>query len=83
MKQGQYAPLPVEKQILAIYAATSGCLDGIPASAVQRYERELFTFVEAKHAATLTLLREKKELTDDVKAKVDGVLADFAKVFSV
>ncbi len=82
MKQGQYAPLAVEKQILAIYAATGGYLDGVPTAAVQRYEREMFTFLEAKHGATLTLLREKKELTDDVKAKVDAVLAEFAKIFS-
>jgi F-type H+-transporting ATPase subunit alpha len=82
MKQGQFAPLPVEKQIMIIYAATNGQLDVIPVEAVQRYERELFAFIESKHAKVLASIREKKELTDDVRASVDAALADFAKVFS-
>ncbi len=81
MKQGQFAPLPVEKQILILYAATNGNLDTIPVSAVQRYERELYAFCEAKHADVLKLIAQKKELTDDVKAKVDAALADFGKMF--
>src|SRR5881409_70727 len=81
MKQGQYAPQPVEKQIVIIYAATNGHLDGLPVAAIQRYERELYAFLEAKHGAVLTLLREKKELTDDVRAKVDAALTDFGKLF--
>jgi F-type H+-transporting ATPase subunit alpha len=82
MKQGQYAPLPVEKQIVIIYAATNGHLDALPVSAVQRYERELYSFLEAKHAQVLTDVREKKELTPELTAKIDAVLGDFAKVFS-
>ncbi len=82
MKQGQYAPLPVEKQVLIIYAAVNGHLDALPTSAVQRYERELYAFVEAKHAGVLAAIREKKELTDDVVPQVNAALADFAKMFS-
>ena len=81
MKQGQYAPQPVEKQIVIIYAATSGHLDALPVAAIQRYERDLYAFLEAKHAAVLTLLREKKELTDDVRAKIDAALTAFASLF--
>jgi F-type H+-transporting ATPase subunit alpha len=81
MKQGQFSPLPVEKQVLIMYAATNGYLDGLPVAAAQRYEKELFSFVEARHAVALTDLRTKKELTDDVKAKVDAALADFGKLF--
>src|SRR5262249_2488394 len=81
MKQGQFSPLPVEKQVLVMYAATNGFLDGLPVATAQRYEKELFSFLEAKHAALLTDLRTKKELTDDVKAKVDAALADFGKLF--
>src|SRR5204863_9888394 len=62
MKQGQYAPLPAEKQIVIIYAATNGHLDALPVAAIQRYERELYAYVEAKHRDLLTHLREKKEL---------------------
>ena len=60
MKQGQYVPLPVEKQIVIIYAATNGYLDELPASAVQRYERELYAFLESKHPAALSAIREKR-----------------------
>ena len=81
MKQGQYAPQPVEKQIVIIYAATGGHLDALPVAAIQRYERDLYAFLEAKHAAVLTLLREKKELTADVRAKIDAALAAFGSLF--
>jgi len=81
MKQGQFAPLPVEKQIVIIYAATAGQLDPLPVGAVQRYERELYAYLEAKHQDVLRLIREKKELTDEVKTKIDAAFADFAKLF--
>ncbi len=81
MKQGQFAPLPVEKQIVIIYAATAGHLDPLPVAAVQRYERELYAYVEARHQDILPLLREKRELTDEVRARIDAALADFAKLF--
>ncbi|HLY38699.1 MAG TPA: F0F1 ATP synthase subunit alpha [Candidatus Binatia bacterium] len=81
MKQGQFVPLPVEKQIAIIYAATSGHLDPLPVAAVQRYEHDLYTFLDAKHAEVPKVLREKKELTDDVKAKLDAALADFDQHF--
>jgi len=81
MKQGQFTPLPVEKQIAIIYAATNGHLDALPVPAIRRYEPELYAFLEAKHPAALKLLAEKRELTDDVKAKLDAALADFARLF--
>ena len=77
MKQGQFVPQPVEKQIAIIYAATTGHLDPLPAAVVQRYEHELYAFLDAKHPEVLKVLREKKELTDDVKAKLDAALGDF------
>ncbi len=81
MKQGQFQPLPVEKQVVIIYAATSGRLDGYPASVVPRYESELYAFLDAKHAEVLRELARKRELTDDVKAKIDAALDEFARVF--
>jgi F-type H+-transporting ATPase subunit alpha len=81
MKQGQFAPQPVEKQITIIYAATNGHLDALPVAAIQRYERELYPFLEAKHADTLKLVREKRDLTDEVKAQLDRSLGDFGELF--
>ncbi len=82
MKQGQFAPQPVEKQIVIIYAATKGYLDALPVGAIQRYERELYAFLDAKHADALKVVREKRELLPDVQAKVDAALEAFAQVFS-
>jgi len=81
MKQGQFAPQPVEKQITIIYAATNGHLDALPVAALQRYEAELYAFLEAKHPAVLTLVAQKRELTDEVKTKLDAALAAFAQLF--
>jgi len=81
MKQGQFVPQPVEKQVAIIYAATNGSLDPLPVASLQRYERELHAFLDAKHADVLKLVREKRELTDDVKAKLDAALAEFGKLF--
>jgi F-type H+-transporting ATPase subunit alpha len=81
MKQGQFSPLPVEKQTASIYAATNGQLDALPVEAIQRYERELFAFLDAKHPEVLKALREKRELTDEVKKGLDTTLAEFAKLF--
>jgi F-type H+/Na+-transporting ATPase subunit alpha len=81
MKQGQFAPIPAEKQVLIIYAATSGQLDALPVEAVQRYERELYAFMDAKHSDVVSLVRDKKELTDDVRSKVDAALAAFGQLF--
>jgi F-type H+-transporting ATPase subunit alpha len=82
MKQGQYVPIPVEKQVAIIYAATSGFLDELPVSSLQKYERELQSFLEAKHPQVLTGVREKKELTDEVKGNLDAALTAFARIFA-
>jgi F-type H+-transporting ATPase subunit alpha len=81
MKQGQFAPIPAEKQVLIIYSATSGHLDALPVEAVQRYERELYAFMDSRHSDVVNLVRDKKELTDDVKSKVDAALAAFGQLF--
>ena len=82
MKQGQFAPLPVEKQIAIIYAATHGHVDALPVDAVQRFERELYAFLEAKHAALLKELREKKELVPALQEKLEAALAEFGRLFT-
>src|SRR5215475_11306690 len=82
MKQGQYVPLPVEKQTAIIYAAVNGHLDALPVNVVQRYERELYSFLDAKHPEVLSAIREKKELSDDVVSKIDGALKEFENLFS-
>src|SRR5712692_9117491 len=87
LKQGQYEPMPVEKQIIQVYAGTQKDKNGvvwirnIEVSDVPRYMKELAEFIETRHPEVLKLLREKKDLTDDVRAALDRALEEFRDVF--
>jgi F-type H+-transporting ATPase subunit alpha len=87
LKQGQYVPMPVEKQIIQIYAGTqrdkegNGWIRGVEVADVGRYMGELIEFMDTRHAAAVKLLREKKDLTDDVRQALDAALAEFKDVF--
>ncbi|MCC7537335.1 MAG: F0F1 ATP synthase subunit alpha [Deltaproteobacteria bacterium] len=83
LKQGQYTPMPVEKQILLIYAATKGFVDGYPVSVLGRYEKELLSFVESQHPKALDLVRTKKKLDKDVEDALQAALKAFAQTFVV
>ncbi|HLE24743.1 MAG TPA: F0F1 ATP synthase subunit alpha [Thermodesulfobacteriota bacterium] len=74
MKQDQYQPLPVEKQVLLIYAVTNGYVDGYPVEAVKKYEKELFVFFEAKYQNLLEEIGTKKDVTDALVQKVRKAL---------
>lgn len=81
LKQNQYEPLPVEKQVIIIYAGTNGYVDKYPVSSLRRYERELHKFLDKNHSELLNELREKKEITEEIKAKLDSALKEFDKRF--
>src|SRR5580692_9721728 len=74
LKQRQYEPLPVEKQVLIIFAGTTGVLDDLPLDQIRAFEEELYRFVENAHPAILTTIREKKSLDDDLKSKMTAAL---------
>jgi len=82
LKQPQLQPQAVEKQVLIVYAATNGFIDSLPAESMPRFESELFDFVESKHPQALTALREKRELTNEIKAQLNAVLEEFKSRFS-
>jgi F-type H+-transporting ATPase subunit alpha len=81
LKQGQYAPLPVEKQVAIIFAGTQGLLDDVPVDAVRPFEEFLYGWLDRRNAALLADIRDKKELTDptrDALAKaVNDAKAEF------
>jgi F-type H+-transporting ATPase subunit alpha len=81
LKQGQYVPMPVEEQVLVIYAATNGFVDKYPVNQVRKYETELLSYVRAKHDDVLKTIIEKKSLDDDLKKKIEKALTAFAGVF--
>ena len=72
LKQGQYTPLSVEQQILIIYAGTGGLLDDLPVDGIRAFEETLYTLAESRHPEILRELREKKEITDSLRGRMDA-----------
>ena len=82
LKQDQYAPLPVEQQILAIFAGTNGYVDDVPVNAVKKFEQELLRFVTSKYQPLLDDIKGKKQLDDDLKARIKSAIEEFKKTFT-
>ncbi len=81
LKQGQYAPLPVEKQVLIIYAGNRGFLDDFPASRVREYEKKLYEFFERDHPDILTRIRDKKQIDAALDMEISNALLAFNAAF--
>src|SRR6266481_4573873 len=82
LKQDQYVPLPVEKQVLSIYVATTGGTDSIPVTEVRRFEREFLQFVETNYPSILKNIAAKKALDDAIKAEIKTALDAFKDRFA-
>ena len=82
LKQPQFSPLQVEEQVCVIYAGTRGYLDGIPTSAVQKYERELLAHLHADNAAILSDIATEKKLSDDIEGRLKAALDKFTANFA-
>jgi F-type H+-transporting ATPase subunit alpha len=81
LKQGQYVPLPVEKQVVAIFAVNNGYVDEYPATDVQRYESEMISFMESSYADLLSTIAEKKAIDDELEGKIKAALDEFKGQF--
>jgi F-type H+/Na+-transporting ATPase subunit alpha len=81
LKQGQYEPLPVERQILIIYAGTNGFVDELPLTALKKYEQELYSFMESKHPDIFADVLKKRELDGDLRKKMNQALEEFKGTF--
>ena len=81
LKQGQYQPQPVERQILIIYAGTNGFVDDLPIAALKKYEQELFSFISSKHPDVFADILKKRELDGELRAKINKALEEFKGVF--
>ncbi|HEY2664469.1 MAG TPA: F0F1 ATP synthase subunit alpha [Candidatus Binataceae bacterium] len=82
LKQAQYEPVPMEKEVLIILAANAGALDPLEAGQVKSFERELYVFFDARHADLLEEIRAKRELSDDLRARITKALEEFKGVFA-
>jgi F-type H+-transporting ATPase subunit alpha len=81
LKQPQYQPLAVEKQVAIVYAATKGHLDAVAVEDLRRYEEELYRFLEARHPQVFTGIAEKKILDDEVRGALEKALVEFNHQF--
>lgn len=81
LKQGQYAPLRVEEQIVVIYAATNGYLDDIFEKEVSRFETELIDFMKQKYQEILSKISQQKAISDEIKKSLVDALDEFKAIF--
>jgi F-type H+-transporting ATPase subunit alpha len=81
LKQDQYQPLPIEKQIMIIWAGTKGYLDDLPVEICRKFEAELYRFVDNAHRGVLDEIRTKKVLDEDLTAKIKAIIEEFKARF--
>jgi F-type H+/Na+-transporting ATPase subunit alpha len=81
LKQGQYQPLPVEKQVAIMFAGSSGALDDLPVDQCRKFEAGLYGFIDNAHPAIWSQIREKKNLDDALKAELQKALKEFKERF--
>jgi len=82
LKQPPYSPIAIEKQVIALYAGTRGFLDDLPASAINKFEQEFYTFVDAKYSNILDAIRDSKKLDDSTEEELKKAIEDFKSQFS-
>ena len=82
LKQPQYQPLPVERQVAIIFAGTNGYLDKIHAADVQAFESELFKYIETRYGDLFKGIAAKKQLDDQLKAEMNSAVSEFARDFA-
>ncbi len=81
LKQPPYQPIPFEKQVVALYAGTRGYIDDIPVSAVTKFERELYVFIDTKYPQILEKIRESKKIDAEVEEELKKAIEDFKTQF--
>ncbi len=77
LKQGQFQPMPVEQQVLSIFAGTSGFLDDVEVADVQKFEKDLLKFIETKYGSLLAQIAAKKQIEDSVREQLKTALGEF------
>ena len=81
VKQPQYQPLPVEKQVAILVAATTGKLDDVPTPRVKEFETQLYRFLETERPAILVDLAKSRALTDEISSALNEAIDEFRKSF--
>jgi F-type H+-transporting ATPase subunit alpha len=81
LKQGQYSPLPIEKQVVSIYIGTSGILDEIPVAEIKRFEKEIHEYIEVNYNNIYESIRKEKQLTDEIINGIQKAVKEMLNVF--
>src|SRR5689334_17559937 len=81
LKQPQYRPVPVEKQVVIIYAVTNGYLDDVEVPHIRQWERDFLDYLEAQHPGVLKDIRTKKALDDDLTNRLKNAITSFKPLF--
>ena len=79
LKQPQYAPLPVEKEVVILFAATNGFMDGVAVERASAYESAVFTLIEASHPQVLESIRNDRDISDETDAALRAALGEFSQ----
>jgi F-type H+-transporting ATPase subunit alpha len=82
LKQDQFVPLPVEKQVLTIFAGTNGYFDSVSVADVRRYESEMYSFIETNYPQLLKEIGAKKKIDDELRAQMSAALDAFKERFT-
>ena len=83
LKQDQYVPMPVEKQIAIIFAGTAGYLDDLPVDVIRRFEEEYLAFLETKYPEILKEIADKKHISDELRQRMSTAVEEFRTIFKV
>jgi F-type H+-transporting ATPase subunit alpha len=82
IKQPQYQPLPVEKQVVILWVVTNGFLDDVPTARIREFEQNFYRFLEAERPELLSTLAAKPELTDEIVDSLRKATSDFKETFT-
>jgi len=82
LKQGQYVPIPVEKQVVLLYAGANGFIDTYPERVIKQYEQELLAYMDEKHPDILKDIRDKQAIDSSIDERLDKALKDFKEQFT-
>jgi len=83
LKQGPYSPIPIEKQVVIIYAGANGYLDDIPTGDIVKFEKEFMAFIDAKYSNILDTIRSEKKISDDTEELLKKAIEEFKSTFVV
>jgi len=82
LKQPQYRPLPLEEEVISVWAGTTGQLDEVPVEDVRRFDVEFIDYVKREHAELAQAIRGSADLTDDTVSGLESAIAAFKRSFT-